>query len=175
MADQATFDPEAILRVLHDEGVELVVVGGMAAVLHGSAHVTTDIDITPRTTSGNLERLSTALRELGARIRVAGIPDGLEFDHDGASLARAATWNLTTVYGDLDITCRPDGTEGWEDLHRAAVVVTLHGVPTSVAALADVVRSKEAADRPKDRIALPGLRRLLAEQTSQDHGSDETD
>jgi hypothetical protein len=159
---EATFDPAEILRVLHDHGVEFVVIGGMAAALHGADHITTDIDITPRAARTNLTRLSTALRELDARIRVEGLPDGLVFDHDGESLGRARIWNLTTRSGDLDVSFVPAGTDGFGDLDRHAVTIRLRGVPTRIAALADVVRSKEAADRPKDRLALPTLRRLLA-------------
>ena len=58
----------------------------------------------------------------------------------------AATW-----------TFRPAGTEGFADLARQAVEVTIRGVGVSVAALEDVIRSKEAADRPKDRRSLPVL------------------
>lgn len=155
------FDPDQILRVLADHDVEFILIGGFAAALHGSDHLTFDIDITPNRTPPNLDRLSQALHELGARIRVEGIDGGLAFEHDGASLARANMWNLVTAAGDLDIAFEPSGTEGWADLHRSAIQVTLPSGALEVASLADLVRSKEAADRPKDRLVLPTLRRLL--------------
>ena len=71
--------------------------------------------------------------------------------------------NLVTRYGDLDLTFRPAGTGGFADLARQAKQVTILGVGVSVAALEDVIRSKEAADRPKDRRSLPVLRQLLEE------------
>jgi hypothetical protein len=157
------FDPEEILRVLEAHGVDYIVIGGLAATIHGSAHVTTDVDITPSRSRENLARLSAALKDLGARIRVATVPDGIPFDHDAESLERIQILNLTTRAGDLDISFTPSGTEGFADLRRNAQIVDLDGLRIRVASLADVVRSKEAAGRPKDFLTLPTLRRLLDE------------
>jgi hypothetical protein len=139
-----------------------VLIGGFAAVYHGAAHLTFDIDITPETSTENLGRLSAALTELDAKIRT---PDEtVPFRRDAASLARSGIWNLTTRYGDLDVTVTPSGTQGYDDLHRDAARTTVLGIQIEVASLADVIRSKEAADRPKDHLSLPLLRRLLEEQ-----------
>lgn len=70
-------------------------------------------------------------------------------------------WNLTTSVGDFDLSFRPTGTEGYEDLATNAIVVHFAGHDVAVAALADVVRSKEAAGRPKDLATLPALHRRL--------------
>lgn len=160
----AEFQPLAILEVLDRHEVVYVVVGGIAAVLHGAAHVTTDVDVVPEEGRRNLERLSEALHELGARIRVSGEPGGVPFDHPAESLARVRMWNLQTELGDLDVTFEPSGTRGYEDLRRDAVVLTIRGVDVPVASLADVIRSKEAAGRARDRAALPALRELLSRQ-----------
>jgi hypothetical protein len=64
-------------------------------------------------------------------------------------------WNLTTDAGDLDLRFVPAGTRGFEDLVRDAVRVDITGITLRVASLADVIRSKEAAGREKDRAALP--------------------
>ena len=157
------FRPEAILEVLERHRVRYVLIGGLAATIHGSPHVTTDVDITPATSPPNLARLSAALKELEARIRVAGDPEGLPFDHDAASLAWGQIWNLTTTFGDLDISFVPSGTHGYDDLRRDAIELEILGVHVPVASLADVIRSKEAADRPKDRLTLPVLRRIFEE------------
>jgi hypothetical protein len=158
------FDPRAIFEALDHHGVRYVLIGGLAAVLHGAAHVTTDVDVVPQDARENLERLSQALKELHARIRVSGEPGGIPFDQSGASLARNRIWNLQTDHGDLDITFEPSGTHGFEDLRRDAVVMHLRTGDVVVASLADVVRSKEAADRPRDRAIVPALRALLATQ-----------
>jgi hypothetical protein len=144
--------------------VRYVLVGGLAAVLHGAAHVTTDVDVVPEDAQANLERLSAALRELNARIRTTGEADGIPFDHSAESLARVRVWNLQTSMGDLDITFQPSGTRGYDDLRRDVVTMDIRGVEVPVASLADVVRSKEAAGRARDRAVLPALRELLARQ-----------
>jgi predicted nucleotidyltransferase len=83
-------------------------------------------------------------------------------------------WNLTTDAGDLDLRFVPAGTRGFEDLVRDAVRVDITGITLRVASLADVIRSKEAAGREKDRAALPLLRRLLAE-VNQPPAGDQSD
>ena len=101
----------------------LVAIGGFAANYHGSVHVTFDLDITPDRSIENLDRLSAALIELGAKVRARGV-DPLPFDHDGRSLARVDVWNLTTPHGDLDVSFAPSGTRGYGDLHERSEVQT---------------------------------------------------
>lgn len=164
MTAEGGFDPVRMLAALHDAGVQFVLIGGMAAVLHGDVGVTVDLDVVPGRTPDNLEKLAAALRRLDARIRVADVPAGLAFDCSAGSfrnLSEDATLNLTTRAGDLDLAFRPSGTRGYPDLKRDAVEIeAAEGVRILVASLADVIRSKEAANREKDRTALPRLRRL---------------
>ena len=61
---------EAICKVLIEHKVEFVVIGGVAARLHGTGYATLDIDVCPATTEENLQRLAAALKALGARLRV---------------------------------------------------------------------------------------------------------
>lgn len=149
MPEPAPFDPQAILRSLEQHGVEYILIGGLAATLHGSTYVTTDVDITPSSAKPNLERLACALDELDARLRAPDAPRGLAFDRSPAALARVSILNLTTRHGDLDIAFVPAGTRGFEDLRRHAVEITIYETRVVVAALEDVIRSKEAAGREK--------------------------
>ena len=165
----ADFDGVAILEVLARHGVQFVIVGGFAAVAQGSPIPTIDVDIVPATDRDNYVRLSAALLELDAKVRAAGV-EPLPFEHDADSLAAVQMWNLTTKYGDLDITAQPSGTEGYDDLRRDAFDITLRGVTVQLASLADIVRSKEAAGRDKDRRALPVLRELVARQLRERRG-----
>ena len=158
------FEPQLLLRTLTQKGVRFVLIGGFAAVIHGSPYVTTDLDVVPEWALRNLERLSHVLHSLHARLWTADEPVGIPFDHSVASLAEIGVWNLVTDFGRLDVTFQPSGTEGYEDLARDAVHLTILGVDIDVASLADVVRSKEAANRDKDRLVLPVLRRLLDEE-----------
>jgi len=68
-----------------------------------------------------------------------------------AMLARAETWNLVTRAGRVDLAFRPSGTKGYAELARGAVHFEVYGVDLAVARLEDILRSKEAAGRPKDR------------------------
>lgn len=157
-------DLAGLLRVLNEHAVDYVLIGGMAAVAHGSPFPTEDVDITPAVAPDNLARLSEALDDLDARIRVDGEPDGLPFAHDADSLSRVETMNLTTRCGDLDLSLHPSGTTGYGDLIRSARATELYDVVVRVAAMADVIRSKQAANRPKDQRVLPTLRELHERQ-----------
>lgn len=157
------FRPERILKVLQKHGVRCVLIGGFAAVIHGSPYVTTDVDVVPASDPENLERLSAVLDELEARVWTNDEPEGVSFSHDATSLGDVRVWNLVTRFGRLDITFDPAGTQGYEDFARDAVHLKILGAEVDVASLADVIRSKEAAGREKDRLVLPVLRRILAE------------
>lgn len=164
----AEFDPVGLLRTLQTHDVKFVLIGGIAARLRGAPLLTEDVDITPEQTDENYERLSAALMDLGARLRTASDPDGIEFPVEPEMLKVGDSWTFTTRSGDLDIVFRPAGTIGYADLLRSAdeLVVSQDGVVTvAVAALADVIRSKEASGREKDRAALPLLRRTLEESS----------
>lgn len=156
------FDPRPILAVLARHNVAFVVIGGYAALLNAAPFLTHDIDITPQRSRDNLDRLSAALTELGAETRTTSENETLPFGHTGESLARSPVWNLQTPHGDLDISFVPDGTTGFDDLNTDAEDVTIHGVQVRVASLADIIRSKQAANRPKDQRVLPTLREILA-------------
>lgn len=158
----STYDPLPILDVLNANGVEYVVIGGYAASLHASPFITYDVDITPRRSQENLERLSRALASIGARIRTKEEPDGLPFSHTGASLGAANVWSLITEHGEVDVCFVPNGTDGYADLAKDAETMTIHGIGIRVASLADIIRSKQAANRPKDQRVLPTLREILA-------------
>jgi hypothetical protein len=157
-----SFDFDRIMATLNDHGVRFVVIGGLAAIAQGSPFPTEDVDITPDASLENLDRLSAALRALDARIRNHAAPEGLPFDHDGESLAAVGVWNLVTSHGWLDISLRPSGTDGFKDLVTDSINIEVMGVQVRVAHLADLIRSKQAANRPKDQRVLPTLRELLA-------------
>lgn len=155
------FDAEPILAVLDRHGVEYVIVGGFAARMHGSTRPTRDVDVTPATTRENLDRLTTALRELDARIRTDAVPEGLPFTTSGEALVGHRMLNLQTRHGELDLTIRPAGFEGgYDELVARSIHRSIGHIRVRVAALEDVIRSKEVAARDKDIRALPELYRL---------------
>lgn len=160
------FDPVALLRILVDHRVEFIVVGGIAARLRGAPLLTQDIDVTPARDPDNLQKLAEALGQLDAKLRTVPEPEGVRLPIDPGLLDSATVWTLGTKHGDLDLVMEPGGTGGYRDLIRDADELRIAVEPdllVQVASLADVIRSKEAAGREKDRAALPLLRRTLEE------------
>lgn len=159
------FDPLVVLAALDAAGVHCVVIGGIAAALHGDPGVTLDLDITPAGNRDNLERLVKALRELRARLRAEGVPGGRAFDGSPPtfeSLGGPDAVNLTTRAGDLGVIFRPTGTAGFDDLRDGATEVDVTPrVSVRIASLEDVIRPRRAAGRLRDREALPRLEALL--------------
>ncbi len=157
----AVFRPADVLSALHRHRVKYVLIGGLAATLHGSPITTQDADICPERDRENLDRLAAALRELNARIRTEGVDDGLAFACDAKFFQMMSIANLATDAGDVDVTFEPSGTGGYEELVRNAIEIEVDGVVIPTASLEDIIRSKTAANRPKDRAALPVLHEVL--------------
>lgn len=167
--DRPPFDPARILDTLARHEVRCVVIGGYAAVLAGVDVLTADIDITPASDPANLTRLAAALEELHAAIRVGAGQPSVPLPADPVLLARTEILNLATDAGELDITFRPDGTDGYEDLHRNARAQQPGAeARVKIASLKDVIRSKTAAGRAKDLATLSQLRAALARQAEPD-------
>jgi hypothetical protein len=150
VSEIAPFDPELLLEALNRHKVKFVLIGALAARLHGFPRLTADADITPASDKPNLERLASALRELDARVYTESVPEGLAFDLSAAALSRARMWNLVTKAGRLDIAFEPAVVAGYDDLKKDAERFEAFGVRFLVASLDDIIRSKEAAGRPKD-------------------------
>jgi hypothetical protein len=160
----AAFDPEKLFRALRKHRVEYVLIGALAARLYGFPRLTADADITPATSPKNLEKLAAALKELDARVYTDTIPEGLPFDCSPAMLSRAKIWNLVTNAGRLDVAFEPAGTKGYPDLARDAGQFEAFGVKFLVASVDDIIRSKEAAGRPKDREDVAILRAMRSKK-----------
>jgi hypothetical protein len=167
--DGPDLDPAAIVTALNRHQVRYVIIGAFAAIAQQAPiPATRDIDFTPETGPENLARLSRALNDLGARIRTDSAPEGLPFSHDANSLAASEVWNLVCAAGEFDISFHPSGfTGGYAQLAASAHRVRVGEVEVVVADLADVIRSKESAGRPKDLRVLPLLYRHLSERRAE--------
>lgn len=153
-----------MITALSRHAVSYVLIGALAARLHGFPRVTAGIDITPEPDDGNLARLAAALRERNARVFTESVPAGLPFDCSAKTLRGAAMWNLVTDAGRMDVAFLPSGTEGFGDLVIHAERFHVFGAEILVASLPDIIRSKSAANRPQDRQDVPVLRAILARQ-----------
>ena len=165
----ANFQPREILRTLGAHGVKYVIIGNLGSTLYGSPLTTNDADICPSREEENLVALAAALQHMRARIRTPDAPDGIPFACDATFLGQMKMVNLTTRFGDVDLSFEPSGTGGYDDLSQRATAIELRdGISTRIASLEDIIRSKEAANREKDRMALPTLRLLLEKIRERD-------
>ncbi len=162
------FEPIKICQILNEEAVEYVVLGGFAAVIHGSPLPTKDIDILPHRTIDNLDRLGRALSRMNAKIRISGEPVSTKID--GPFLANMPHMlNLLTDFGEMDLTFTPSGNAGDYDGWRVGATCELidDGVTIVVASLDDIIDSKKSANRVKDQMAIPYLESLRDELRRQ--------
>lgn len=155
-------DLEALLRALVDGGVEFIVVGGAAAVIHGAPITTQDLDIVHRRTEDNVERLLRVLEALDARVRsdFGGPPLRPAREH----LMGRGQLNLSTSLGPLDPLCEIGSAEGFEELDSASIEVADGGLRLRVLGLDKLIEVKTVAARAKDKLVLPVLLALRDEQ-----------
>lgn len=159
------FNPRRVLEILAKHEVEFVVVGGIGGTLHGSPMSTDDVDIVPALKKTNLDSLAVALHEMNARLLTTEDPKGIGVVFTGKHLQQ---WivdlrflNLLTDHGRLDLIHRPGGTGGYQELAANSDEFDLGEVEIRVAALEDIIRSKQAVGRDRDLEQLPTLRMLL--------------
>ncbi|HYN33504.1 MAG TPA: hypothetical protein VES40_12825 [Ilumatobacteraceae bacterium] len=169
---EAEFEPARALESLNRHGVEYVLVGGLGARAHGATRPTSDIDLVPNRDDDNLGRLAAALLELNARLRVGGMTDDearqlpVQLDAETLRSFGSSTWMTDAGPIDVlrDLRDRQGGDVAFDELISRGVDQQIGAVVVHVAALDDIIASKEHADREKDREALPELRNLNRER-----------
>ncbi|MEK7833561.1 MAG: nucleotidyl transferase AbiEii/AbiGii toxin family protein, partial [Acidobacteriota bacterium] len=144
--------------------IEFVIIGGAAAIAHGSARLTEDLDIVYRRTSENIERLVQALAPYKPYLR--GAPPGLPFKLDQATMQRGLNFTLTTSLGDIDLLGEIAGGGNYENLVTNSVSLKLFGTECRCINLEQLIHSKRAAGRPKDIESIAELESLLVERQS---------
>ena len=135
-APSPVLDVEAILSTLARHRVDYVLIGGIAATLHGSPRATWGLDLTPAPSRENLSRLAAALRELGA--------EGIDVPSEAGSLT------TTTRAGRVGVWLAPAGGQSYETLTPNAETYHVFGLRVRAASLGDVIRSKLAVARNTD-------------------------
>jgi hypothetical protein len=141
-----------ITRHLRDLHFDVVLIGNAAAAIQGAPVTTVDFDFMFRRTAVNLQKLKALASRLGATVlrpyypvsdmlRVVRDDDGLQLDF------------MATIHG----------VRSFASLRARAVEITVGGSPLLVASLADIVRSKRAARRPRDLAILDVLERTREE------------
>jgi hypothetical protein len=176
MADDGSLGPPlqagALLRTLDRHGVDFVVIGGMAGLVHGSAYPTFDLDVAYARDEANLNRLAAALRELGVTLR--GGPPELPFQIDARTLANGANFTFESELGGFDILGDVAGIRDYEGLRAAARTDVIEDVTVRVASLDHLIAMKRAANRTKDKLmveeylVIADEQRRLAEEDGED-------
>jgi hypothetical protein len=139
-------------RALSTVGLEAVLIGNAAAALQGAPVTTLDLDFCFRRTAGNLRKLRALADALGATVMHPYYPLSdlyrVQRDDDGLQ---------------VDFMPRIHGVRSFESLRARSVVIDVAGVSLLVASLDDIIASKRAADRPRDRAVLPVLEKTREE------------
>lgn len=143
-------DFERLLNILSSSNVEFVIVGGVAATIHGSARLTTDLDIVHERGPENLRRLVSALRPLKPYLR--GAPPGLPFQIDEQTLRAGLNFTLITSAGPLDILGEIAGVGSY-----AASISKHSSRPNAPPAARRISRSSPSWKRSATRSSEPPL------------------
>ncbi len=155
-------DFEKIVRLFSEAGIECVIVGGLAATVHGSARLTQDVDFVYARNRTNIGRLVAALQPCSPYLR--GAPPGLPFDWSEATIERGRNFTLTTTLGDIDLLGEITGGGDYDALAPHSMEVEIFGCRCRCLDLPGLIRAKRAAGRPKDLETLAELETLLAER-----------
>ena len=160
-----TPDLGRLLKRLSEGGVEFILVGGLAATAHGSAHITFDLDVVYRRTPDNIERLAATVAPIHPYLR--GAPEGLPFVFDAPTIKRGLNFTLQTELGDLDLLGEIAGGGTFDELLADTVVVHVFDHDIRCVTLPRLIALKRAAGRRKDLNILAELEALLEERERQ--------
>jgi hypothetical protein len=155
-------DFRRLLEALVTAGVEFIIIGGMAATAHGSAHVTVDLDLVYRRTLENIARLAAPLQPLQPYLR--GAPPGLPFRFDADTIKRGLNFTLVTSAGDLDAMGEAAGGGTYEALLPRSELRSIFGFDVRFVDLEMLLHLKRAAGRPKDLERIAELEALRDER-----------
>ena len=151
-----------LLQRFADAGLDFVVVGGFAGVLHGSSYVTDDLDICAVLTPENISKLRAALGDLHPVHRITHKKlSFLEYPSIGQQLANVY---LETDAGVVDVLGAILGLGSFEALSRNAIEIPLFGRRCRVISLQDLITAKEAMGREKDLLTAKELRAIAAKR-----------
>ena len=156
-------DFKALLRVLAQGGVECILVGGVAATVHGSTRLTLDVDAVYRRSPDNIQRLVLALIPYHPYLR--GAPPGLPFRWDAATVERGLNFTLTTDIGDLDLFGEITGGGSYDDLLPHSITIQVFGIECRCLSLERLISIKRATGRPKDLEAVAELEAIVEERS----------
>lgn len=154
-------DFERLLGSLAEGGVRFVIVGGVAATIHGSARLTMDLDVVYDRSRENIRRLAAALAPLNPYLR--GAPPGLPFRFDEHTVHAGLNFTLISDAGAIDLLGEMTGVGTFDDLTERTTEVLLFGGTYRCIDLDTLITAKRAAGRPKDLEVIAELETIRAE------------
>lgn len=150
-------DFERLIGLLVDHDVRFLLIGGVAATIHGSVRLTVDLDVVYSRDPDNLGRVVDALAAIEPYPR--GAPPGLPFRWSVATLEHGLNFTLTTRAGDIDLLGDIPGGD-YDQLIAHTIQVVVFGRRCRCLDLDALIEVKRAAGRPKDLEALGELEAL---------------
>jgi hypothetical protein len=147
---------QTILETLTRHEVEFVVVGGVAAVLHGAPVTTFDFDALIRVSLENTQKLLAALHDLDARFRHHDPP----LRPTQADLLAGGHLLLLTSAGPLDLLGFIGDQQRFEDLSASVQTIQADGYAFNLLSVEELIKQKRWLGRDKDLVALRMLEQL---------------
>lgn len=155
-------DPERFVTELCRAGIEFIVVGGAAGVLHGAPITTQDLDIVHRRTPDNIARLLNLLLKFDAIMRYDFANRRLRPTE--VMLSGTGHINLSTLLGPIDPLCELELGQGYEQLLPHSEILSDGDISFRVLDLPTLIEVKLKTGRAKDRAVVPILMAALKEQ-----------
>jgi predicted nucleotidyltransferase len=152
----------ALLQRLADVGLDFVIVGGFAAVTHGSSYVTRDVDICAILSPENTAKLRTALADWNPKHRLT--PEKLSFLNYPPEDQPIQNLYLQTDMGVIDVLSSILGVGDFARLKTSAEEVEVDGYRFRVMSLKDLIQAKEALGREKDLLTAKELRTIAVKR-----------
>ena len=152
-----------VLNQLHDHHIDFVIVGGVAAALHGGSRVTFDLDVVPSLAEPSWNATIDVLWSLGARPR---IPEPLERIRDVEQIRRwqrdkgMLALNFRSPDGSVEVDLLVSESDQFDELRMRAVTVTLDERTFLVASIDDLIAMKRRAGRPQDLLDIAQLQEI---------------
>ncbi len=161
MSDQ---DTTGLIKRLTDSSVDFVIVGGAASFAHGSTYVTEDLDVALRFTSGNIEKLFNAIRELNPRHALT--PGKRRITETPDDVAGWKNIYFSTDAGRLDVLGEIPPVDSYDKLREDARRMLFAGTECLIASIDHLIAMKSLLGRPKDLLVVEQLRAIRDQHES---------
>lgn len=149
-----------LLQVLYQNKIDFVLIGGLAAVTHGSARATSDVDIVYNPDPHNIKKIVQALQPLHVKLRGKNLPDDLPFLFDELAFKNTENFTLVCDLGWIDILRSIPGFDTYQKLLESSDLVAVFDMQLRVLSLDGLIKNKKICNRPKDQITVAELEEL---------------